>query len=105
LTARYDPCANPNAFNCPLLVHVCGDSQFLIGRKRATNCVVAYGSRLRCFSNAVVASKGSKESPPELFSVQIPLYAVISRIQYKPSDFPFYRIASAEELTSALAFF
>jgi hypothetical protein len=45
-------------------------SQFLIGWKRATNCVVAHSSRLRCFSNAVVGSNGSKESPPRLFSVQ-----------------------------------
>ena len=45
-------------------------SQFLIGWKRVTNCVVAHRSPLRCFSNAVVGSNGSKESPPQLFSVQ-----------------------------------
>ena len=29
-------------------------SQSLIGRKRATNCVVAHSLRLQCFRNAVV---------------------------------------------------
>ena len=48
-----------------------------IGRKRAANCVVAHSSRLRCFSNAVVGSKGGKGHHPICSQSKIPLYAAI----------------------------